>query len=438
MNYALQAGLTLALLYTVYWLFLSRTGLHRLNRFVLLGIAITSLVLPLVARYLPNLTPTPNIIADGKVSYTPPFNPITGPLFAPPSSIAPIAGNPVSPLHFNLIPLTLAVLYGLGVTISLIRLLTSVLGLTKLIRKTPKHHSPHYTLVQLEQPSPPFSFFRYIFLHLESYSESQQQNILLHEQVHIQQQHTLDILFMEVFSALFWFHPLAWRLNKQTRLNLEYLADQQILKKGVEPKEYQYQLLQMTVGPSLTRLANYFNQSHLQKRIAMINSTPRRTNSWKYATFAPALTALCLVFTTGNAQTVPQPGSSDIYVVVRPGTSERLLKQIQTELTTDGIDLAFTDPVYTDKHELSGVHVTLARNGQTLESLTLTNTDKPLAEPIVFYWLRSRDGNPILTRGYPSDVDKKRLKIMRNLNGLLRNNPASKEIDLHGSARIED
>jgi len=253
MIYALQASLTLALLYAVYWLLLRRTSFHHLNRIVLPGIALISLLLPLTARLIPNFAPAPHIIGDGYLKYTAPL-PLSAPII--------INSKPIPQITPTLL---ITVAYLLGLAICLVRTIAPILTLAKLIRQNPTHREADYTLIELKQPSPPFSFFRWIFLHPGNYTPTQKRNILLHERVHIKQLHTLDILFMEFFAALFWFHPLAWRVNAATKLNLEYLADRELLDTGVEQKEYQYHLLELTVGPSLTRMANYFNQSHLKK-----------------------------------------------------------------------------------------------------------------------------------------------------------------------------
>jgi prepilin signal peptidase PulO-like enzyme (type II secretory pathway) len=427
MIYLLQAGCTLAILYTIYWLFLSRTGRHKLNRFVLIGIAVTTLLLPLATRLLPDLLPSPNITANGYVRYTAPTS-----LFTATQQLL----RPTSP-NTSMSPATiLKTIYVHGLIICLIRVIAPIITLINLIRKNPTRREPHYTLVQLNQPTPPFSFFRYIFLNKNEYSEAQQRNILLHEQVHIQQHHTLDILFMELFAAFAWFHPFAWRLNTQTKLNLEYLADNQLIKTGVEPKEYQYQLLQLTLGPSLSRMANYFNQSHLQKRIAMINNTTRRNNSWKYLLFLPALAACSLLFSSANAQSAKT--NTDIYLVIRPSLTEPRIQKLEAELAADGISLQMTNLAYTESHQLTGFRLVLTKDDHTLEDLTITPSGQPLSEPVVLYWFRGRQGQLGLTRGLPTDLDKKDLNIMQNLDGLLRKNPGTNEFDLHGSARIGD
>src|SRR5258708_26087088 len=78
--YTLLASLTLALLYTVYWFFLRRTSFHQLNRYILLGIAAASLLLPLAARFIPDpvqFVPIGHITAHGYLNITRPEHPLT-------------------------------------------------------------------------------------------------------------------------------------------------------------------------------------------------------------------------------------------------------------------------------------------------------------------------------------------------------------------------
>jgi len=444
MLYALQASLALALLYFIYWLFLRRTSFHRLNRFVLIGIALAALLLPATGRLLPESASTPHFTATGALRITPEPSILSRvwDVLAPAAhdvhsasgqgALSP-AADATQPFYLSPAEM-LRDIYLLGLLFFVIRAIVPIIALAKLIRSNPRHRNETYTLVDLPQPSPPFSFFHWIFLHPGDHSEAQRRNILLHEQVHVLQYHTLDILFMEFFAALAWFHPVAWRLNKETKLNLEYLADHVLLNSGVEPKEYQYHLLQLTTTPLLIRTANHFNQSHLKKRIAMMNQTSSRKRALlKYALFLPVLTALCLVFASLKAQAPGDP--SDIYLVVRPDLKKDNLRDIERRLAAEGINISFSNISFAGD-QISGLRVVISKDGQTLNDLTLADMGQPLAEPLVFYWFRSRQGNPTLGRSYPADLTAKDLRILQNLDGLLKISPNGKNIELHGSATL--
>ncbi|HXB33266.1 MAG TPA: M56 family metallopeptidase, partial [Puia sp.] len=102
------------------------------------------------------------------------------------------------------------------------------------------------------------------------HTEKEWEDIILHEYVHIRQRHTVDILIAERICIVNWYNPFAWLIRYSIRQNLEFIADQQVLDKGVDRKGYQYHLLQV-MGEPRYRLANNFNFSSLKKRIVMMN-----------------------------------------------------------------------------------------------------------------------------------------------------------------------
>ena len=438
--YAVEASLTLALLYAVYWLLLRGTTFHRLNRFILLGVALVSLLLPLASRFVPGMAIFPAMSPDLA-------NPATALITIHRDLAAGTVRSTGDPQ--NILPLSslVTILYALGAAIFLYRVIAPLVTLAGLIRRNKKQHYAGYTLVALAQPSPPFSFFRWIFLPPGDYPESQREQILLHEQVHARQLHTLDILFMECLTAVFWFHPLAWRLNARAKLNLEYLADRELLRSGIPAKEYQYHLLQVGLARRVVRGANYFNRSQLKQRIAMMNkNNSRHAAQWKALFFLPAVIVLSFVFGSLRAQSPgvtkdaakDSPAGTDIYLVIRPETTGPQLHSIETYLAADGIDIAFTQLSYTAAHQLSGLRMVIRQGQNTLEDITIAGTGEPLAEPLIFYWFRSRQGSLGLSRGYPGDLAAKDLDILHNLTGLLKRAPATQQFDLHGSARIGD
>ena len=139
----------------------------------------------------------------------------------------------------------------------------------------------------------PFSFFKAVFMDPDVYSEKDQLDIIEHEKVHIKQVHSFDVLFSEGVCALFWINPFAWLLKRSLRENLEFLADNNVIKKGIDSKTYQYKLLQLSCHRSDANLANHFNVSQLKKRIVMMN---KKRTSWKglgkYAAVSSALRRL--------------------------------------------------------------------------------------------------------------------------------------------------
>ena len=85
--------------------------------------------------------------------------------------------------------------------------------------------------------------------------------MLRHEQVHVRQWHTLDVLLAQLALAAAWRNPAAWLLRRALLDNLEYLADEAVLRTGLDRRAYQYSLLRLSHGPAAPSLVSF---SHFQ------------------------------------------------------------------------------------------------------------------------------------------------------------------------------
>src|SRR5690606_37225831 len=110
----------------------------------------------------------------------------------------------------------------------------------------------------------PFSFFRNIYINPQLHSPQEQRSILEHEQVHVKEWHTADILTGELNRIFYWFNPGAWLMMTAIRQNLEFLTDRRVLRGGMDPKIYQYSLVKASEIPYASSLANNFSFSHLK------------------------------------------------------------------------------------------------------------------------------------------------------------------------------
>ncbi|MGP1553909.1 MAG: TonB family protein, partial [Prevotella intermedia] len=126
--------------------------------------------------------------------------------------------------------------------------------------------------------------------------------IMTHELAHCRQRHSVDILFTELFAIAFWVNPFVWLLKREVRLNLEYLADNNVLANGTDSKEYQYHLLGLAYRKNVATISNNFNVLPLKKRIKMMNKKrTKKIAKAKYALYIP-LAAMLLV--VSNIETV--------------------------------------------------------------------------------------------------------------------------------------
>lgn len=171
--------------------------------------------------------------------------------------------------------------------------LFSILRLAMRCRKTTIEDTQVYLL---DRPIGPFSFFRWIFVDKESHTEKELKEILMHEQAHVRQWHSVDVVFSELACAICWFNPFAWLLKREIRCNLEYMADNRVLESGHDSQTYQYHLLGLThQTKAAATLYNSFNVLPLKNRIKMMNKKRSKAiGRTKYLLFLP-LAALLLI-----------------------------------------------------------------------------------------------------------------------------------------------
>jgi TonB family protein len=179
-----------------------------------------------------------------------------------------------------------------------IRFIVQLGSIIRLITKSKKTLIHNTTVYLPDKPSGAFSFFRLIFIHRESHSENDLKEILAHEYTHVSQWHSIDVILSEIICILCWMNPFVWLLKREVRHNLEYLADNTVLKSGYDSKSYQYHLLGLAyqTNQAAANLYNNFNVLHLKNRIRMMNK--KRTRSigrTKYLLFLPLAATLILL-----------------------------------------------------------------------------------------------------------------------------------------------
>lgn len=200
----------------------------------------------------------------------------------------------------------------------------------------------------------PFSFFGWIFVCPEALSSDQLHEVLVHEQTHARQCHSLDVLLSELFCVFNWFNPFCYLLKREIRLNLEYLADEAVLDEGNARKSYQYHLLGLAYHPAKRDLTNNFNVLPLKNRIKMMNK--RRTKEMgkvKYLFFVPLAAGLLAV---SNIEMIARSINADVPAIGQlpgqPGalvSHESLAKETTPaaplEIKTDEMAVPATDAV---------------------------------------------------------------------------------------------
>jgi cell division protein FtsB len=165
---------------------------------------------------------------------------------------------------------------------------------------------------------PPFSFFNYIFItnSYQNLSSDELQRIKDHEKIHARELHSVDVLFVELISILFWFNPLWIYLKKSIQEIHEYIVDEKIVESGKEKKNYAELLLKIASEVKGFNLSVGFSGSQIKRRIVMISkqrSLPR--HKLLFAILVPLTMLLILSFSYVNksdSQTSQLTQSEDI------------------------------------------------------------------------------------------------------------------------------
>lgn len=283
MVYAFYSSLVLALLYWVYFAFLSQETFHRVNRITLLLILAFSLALPVLPHSIDfsilkvlgiHMGILPETSANGSAV-----------MHENEASVEQLYQTASWDLKY-----IAGVIYLCGVIgflgLFIYRTLLLVLYLKQGLRQTDKHGN---TIILIPGCKSPFSLFKYIVMSVEDY-EQYQTPILRHEQEHIRQLHTLDLVLLTVVQVIQWFNPFVWMLGRDLKMIHEYEADKAMLKYGVDIKNYQYLLVNKCNGPSAFAMVNGFVHSQLVSRIIMLNKKQSKVSAYtRYVIFVPML-----------------------------------------------------------------------------------------------------------------------------------------------------
>ena len=259
--YDAKVAVALLVFYLFYRFLLKKETFHRFNRTVLVGTAVLSFLLPLC------------IITIHK-----PME-MAVPLVTEPAVVAELPEQELAPLvqvSEPWWPVVLTILFWAGVTFVLARVLISILSILRIIRQSePVRDEDGCRILVTERNIDPFSWMKYIVLSRKDW-ELPHESILAHEKAHIAYGHSIEILLVDVLSALQWFNPAIWMLRADLKELHEYEADDAVLRAGADLREYQYLLIRKAVsksGYSVANSFNHFNHSILKNRITMMSKS---------------------------------------------------------------------------------------------------------------------------------------------------------------------
>ena len=423
--YLLKSSGLIALFYFAYYFMLRKETFFTSNRwFLLLGL-FTAVLLPLVVlTKIIWVEPTP-------VNYD--------------WSSLPINTIADEDHTEEYIYLGLAVIYCIGTLYLLTKFGFDFYSLQKVLRGKTVKRQAYFKFIDIQDNLAPFSFFNTIVYNSSLYSTTELENILEHEKVHSEQNHTVDVLISRLFCIVFWFNPFIWFYKKAIVQNLEYIADDEATKKISDKKAYQFTLLKITTHENCVAITNHFYQSLIKKRIVMLNKNQsKKSNSWKYTLILPVLVAFVSLFQIEtiaqekkSEQIITEPSktnenSVDVYKINKNTTDEELKEKSSNLKENYAVIATFFGIKRNSKNELTAIKVDLKKGKEIAQKMETKGTEAINEFGIII----SKNDDGMLTVNFGSDekmINQKSIVVAPNAPSV-----TEKEIFINGKKVSED
>ena len=268
-HYLLQVNIYLVIFYCFYRLLLDKETYFILNRIYLIGSGILSLGIPFMRFEWFSKQEVSQHIYVGVDQLN--------------SLVAQVTILDDQATKFNWGTFIVSV-YLLGILYCIGRFLFQLLAVRKLLRTISNGAA--------------FSFFKKKVI---SGDVPEVATVSLHEDIHIKQLHTVDVLFFEFLGIFTWFNPIIYAYKHTVKNIHEFLADEAAAKFQGDKEAYSLLLLSQAFGVRPNTLTNgFFTKSLIKKRIFMLHKErSKKTAILKYGMFVP-LFALTLVLSSAT------------------------------------------------------------------------------------------------------------------------------------------
>ncbi len=356
----LQSALIISIVLVFYRVFLEKETHYQINRWILLGCMVLAFLLPHIPLKITipiPIVPVQTKLEASKAEFASPLSeeaiadtPALSefPLEESAPAIPARKASAISIFISKLSPTDIILyLYLAGVFCMFTHFLVQIISLVQQIHLHPKSKEGKYILVELHEGKASYSFFNFIFINPKPLDSATYQQVLSHERIHVDQNHSLDILLSQVLLIIQWFNPFAWLYKKKVKQNLEYLTDDLMVKQGTDITDYQFSLLRVSAPDTSGHLVLNYSQSLLKKRIKMMNTQKSSLlSTWKYVFLLPLLALSSFVLI---AEQVPKASPE----LLEPLPQQVLTEEPSPEAPSLDPESLLTAPFATETEEIS-------------------------------------------------------------------------------------
>ena len=311
-DFLIKSSISLLVLLLFFYLILESNKTHQFNRFYLLFSVVFSMILPFLSFEIIQEIPQSNI----KIG-----------------NIQAIVTQDKS--SNNYLEITIYSIYTLITLVLFIRFNRNIYKYYYKIRNYKTQDFKNAKLILLKEKTLPYTFLNFIFINKQDFENNKiEAELLTHELTHVNQKHSLDIIFIEFLKVIFWFNPVFYLYKKAIQLNHEFLADANVNRQHQNISLYQTLLLTKTCNVNL-QLASNLNYRLTKKRFIMMTKTTSKTlNLIKKIAVLPILLGLIFMFCI---KTVSQEkraiAKSTIKVVTKKSIRKKPIKKENYKIT---------------------------------------------------------------------------------------------------------
>ncbi len=257
-HFLINSSVCLFIMWLAYKLLLENTSWHGFKRFYLIGALIISVLIPFIVVETIVIPIEETTFMDYDLN-----------------TLETVIEKPAFEVNWFYVMLGV---YAVGFGIMLWRFIKN-LNSFRIQQEDEVSSYKAYQLILRNQITIPHSFLKRIFIAKKDHESKKIPSVVLeHEKAHLDQKHSLDILFIELLIMLLWFNPLLYIIRYSMKLNHEFLADQSVINQGVSTTEYQQILLDHATTSYQQAMANTFTFPIIKKRFHIMKIQTSHTS----------------------------------------------------------------------------------------------------------------------------------------------------------------
>lgn len=415
--YLLKSGIALSIFFLLYIVFLRKETFYTFNRFYLLVTLIISFILPFINI---EFSRSPGQFVNN-------FEFVEHALLEASETLESVELKTVENVQsFPMIGFLLVV----GMIITAMRIGYQLFCIYKNVKTYELKTKEKYKYVLMDKNHSTHSFFNFIFVQKSAYKNGQIEEMLLHEYVHADKLHSLDLLIIGFLSILQWFNPFIYLFKRALTETHEFQADRALLDSGADKVRYQQLLLDQARSIVFAGLTSNFNQSLIKNRLKMMNKIKSGNGVMiKYLMIIPIVFVISIAFAISQEKI--EDSISELVINSKDGPITGTSGMVELNFTSTPDRMDTNGGMYYDSETEKTVFL-----GDEVIGSTEKGTFSVKADNIIYY------NNERRIIGFSDDyipsilpIDNKYLKRIASGFGM-RIHPITKENKMHNGVDL--